>query len=1246
MKIVIVAVSNAGLADVAAVTRAIHYDFPNCLQVELFYAGKSLSEGEGVRITQAIVRADFVLLDLMGAAREYEQLVLQACQDSSGQIVPIGGDNEGVRSLLKLGSLAGKDMQSGMQSSARVSPESLVRMLDMAEKIGTMFPVGKLKDIKNYVQIIKYWKNTDEENMRNCLYLIGRDYGGIRALPKPQEPIVVEDTGIFDPILRRCFASAAEYHRTIGYDMGKPTIAILFYGHNYPNRTRGCIAAFMAKLQPIANVLPIAFARTTQRDLTALGAVLQGQSDRPVDLIVNFLAFRLGAGPMGGDAEAAVQLLSEVDAPVVHPFFMARREVAEWQNSSAGINSTEFLIQVMLPELDGCIETIPVGALAASHYDAELQLEIHELTLIEERADKVVARIKKWLALRRKANSEKRVAIICYNYPPGEDNIFGGAFLDTFASVERILARLHQEGYEVEPVTALHLRQLFTAGKLVNSGRWLTEDAAQEFIRYDGSAYCEGLGETSWTADLIKQWGQAPGDIMSEQQSFLIPGTVLGNVFLGLQPSRGIHEQPEHFYHDKTLLPHHQYLAFYQWLHTEFQADVIVHVGTHGTLEFLQGKECGMSGDCLPDYLVQDIPHVYLYYAGNPAEAMIAKRRSHAALVSYQSPPFAESELYGDLAELEGLVQQREEAARLDPNRLAALEEMIRVKAQEQNLMYAQIEDLEHELYRMRRSLIPHGLHVFGQGFTKDEAAAFMQFVLRYDRGASPSLQRLIAQARGLDYDVLLAVNLAAELAGLDQTAAAVVVEYLQQGSISKNIFGTSTDRKAAEAVLKLGYDAYQASRNSQEEAGLLQMLAGRYVPARLAGDMIRNPSVLPTGYNLIQFDPRLVPSAVALERGAAIVKNTLGQYQQEHGGYPISTAVVLWGLETSRTQGETIGQILHYIGVRIVRKKNQFSPHYEIIPQPELGRPRIDVVVTICGFFRDMFPLLLAELHDVFQQVAELPEADEVNYLKANASRIYKKLISEGYDSAEARELSYARLFGPAEAQYGSKVSKLIELKTWTDEQEIGDTYVNSLQHVYSKNFRGRAAAGLLKAHLAKVDMVSQVRSSHEYEVIDLDHYYEHFGGLAKSVELAKGEKAEIYISDTTGEKVQTETVNRSIERGVRTRLLNPKWIDGLLAHPYHGVQKINDRFENMLGLAATTNRVENWVFSGMYKTYVADETMRQRLTENNRWAYFSMMERLLECHKRGYWAATPEELSDLQRAYLAIEGDIEEDL
>ncbi|MBE6064239.1 cobaltochelatase subunit CobN [Clostridium cochlearium] len=432
--------------------------------------------------------------------------------------------------------------------------------------------------------------------------------------------------------------------------------------------------------------------------------------------------------------------------------------------------------------------------------------------------------------------------------------------------------------------------------------------------------------------------------------------------------------------------------------------------------------------------------------------------------------------------------------------------------------------------------------------------------------------------------------------------------------------------------------------RKNFEIAGLLKAMNGKYLNASLAGDVIRNPEILPSGYNLYQFDPTLVPTETAYKRGASIAKKTIELYYKENKRYPWTTAMILWGLETSRTGGETIGQILYYLGVRPVKTGNSFKSAYEIIPIEELKRPRIDITINICGFFRDMFPNLIEDLNKIFYEIHSLDETFEENYFKKNSKDIYDELIKNGTDEETAKELCISRIFGPKEAEYGTGITKLLETKAWEEEVEIGKNFIDSLKYVYSKNFRGKEVEGLYTNNLKTVDVVSQVRSNHEYELTDLDHYYEFFGGLSKSIEMIKGEKPSMYISDTTGERVETETVDKSINRGIRTRILNPKWIDGMLEHKYHGVQKIADRFENILGLAATTNSVEQWIYNDLHKKYIENEKLRKRLQENNPYAYVTIVEWMMEYNQRRYWDASDEQLKELRDVYLEAEGLVEE--
>ncbi|MCQ1528365.1 magnesium chelatase subunit H [Lutispora saccharofermentans] len=1242
-KITVIAVSNAMIEDLASFYGSFKEEYGQILDLKVYFAYLSMDNEKLEQMEKDIESSDFVIIDLMGAASLVIERTLDSLERCKGCILPIGS---GGKEYLRLGSLNWDDFSKGGMAQKdpskkkAASMEAVQKMMDAAEIAGKMLPIGKLRDIKNFIQIGRYWRNAGLEEVKNMMLLILRDYGNVKGLPKPDAAREWEDFGIYDPVGERYFDDFNDYRKSYSIAEEKPLIAVLFYGHNYPNRIRECVGDIVNKLGSFSNVLPIAFNKTNITDIKKLERILKEAAERKPDIIINLMSFRLGAGPMGGDAEAAVELLRDIGAPVFHPFLMTKKKEEEWLSSPSGLNPSEFLISVMLPELDGCIETYPVGALANCGRSEELDVELNKLRIIDERLNKLTSRLQNWIKLQKKENEHKRLAIVCYNYPPGEANIFGGAFLDTFKSVDNILRNLKEADYDIGSYESGELMEHFTAGGIVNSGVWANEESEKHVITYPTPAYEKDFGKMRERNEMIEQWGAVPGEIMTNREGFMIPGIIKGNIFIGLQPTRGIHENPDKAYHDKKLLPHHQYLAYYKWLQEEFKADAIIHVGTHGTLEFLKGKECGMSGECFPDRLVGNMPHIYLYYCGNPAEAMIAKRRSHAVLVGYQPPVFVEGELYGELAEIQALTDEYREAQRASPARCDAILANIKEKA-EKNNMNGDLDALEKELYRIGQSLIPRGLHIFGEAYDEEEAKDYAMAVAGYDRGECKSLRRIMAEEEGMDYDEVLKNNDVSALKIFDAKAKKAVEEYLSKG-LEKGAHSPEDSKSTIKYILSM----MEKTGSNNEMKGLLEVLNGKYLQAKLAGDTIRNPEVLPSGYNLFQFDPRFIPTRAAWKRGFEIAENTLKKYKEDQGEYPQSTAVILWGLETSRTQGETVGQILGYLGVRLKKMKNAWEPAYEIIPPEELNRPRIDVVINICGFFRDMFPNIIEELNKILKEISLLHEGEESNYFIKNSNRIYEELLKKGYDKIEAEELSRARIFGPGEGEYGTGISKLIETKNWEREEQIGEAYIKSLKHVYSENFRGRESEELFGMNLMAVDIVSQIRSNHEYEVTDLDHYYEYFGGLSKSVEMVKGKKAAIYITDTTGRRIETDRVEKSIEMGVRTRLLNPKWIDGMLEHKYHGVQKISDRFENILGLAATTNKVENWVFSKMHSTYVSDEELRNRMIENNPWAYHKILESLMEYNQRGYWKATQEELLELREEYLKLEGNIEEKL
>ena len=419
--------------------------------------------------------------------------------------------------------------------------------------------------------------------------------------------------------------------------------------------------------------------------------------------------------------------------------------------------------------------------------------------------------------------------------------------------------------------------------------------------------------------------------------------------------------------------------------------------------------------------------------------------------------------------------------------------------------------------------------------------------------------------------------------------------------------------------------------------------LDGGYVLPNLAGDPIRTPEVFPTGCNSYQFDPRLIPTEVAGARGAKIAEETMRLFGEKHGHYPETVGVILWGFETAKTFGESVGQILSYLGLRMIHGGGWY-PTLEVIPLEELGRPRIDVNINICGFFRDLFLNLVKTLDEGLATVASLEEEESQNYIKKHARDIFDDLLAKGVPTKQARKISSARLFGPKAGEYATNLPQLIETSNWESEDDLASSYMERMGYLYGDNIHARESAGVFKYLLSRTEIVSQVRDSHEYEITDLDHYYEFFGGLSKSVEQTSGKKPEMLIADTTKEKSQLKEAGEAIRHGMVSRLLNPRWIDGMLAHDFHGAQQIADRVEYALGLAATTGAVDNWTWSSIANRYIFDEQMLQRLLQNNPFATAEMARRLIEADRRGYWDATEEEREKLKGFYLEIERAIEE--
>ncbi len=1210
------------------------------LNLKLLYTHQLDEAGEASRqeLSEALENADIVVIDLRTPTSWFVKELPKAINASKAKVVlPLVVGSPSILKLLRLGSFSGKFFESKAKEVDMdveyLELSKVWMMMELTKKAGKALPLGPLKHLRNWSKCIDYWTLHGKRNLKNMLLLILKEYFNLEV--SPEEPILEVPPGsVWDPIDGAC-KRLEEYVSHHKLDLAKPTVALLLYAGMHFDQCRPIAERlFMELRREGINVIPVVGGAAKELrgnvEMLKQNTVVSGKP--VVDAVVNLQWFRLVGGPYGGPPEPTYNLFNELNCLLFNGLIMYMREVSKWEKDPRGIAPVEVVTAVALPEADGAIEPIPTAGLSD-----DLR---KRMTVIDERLARRVERISRWVRLRRKPVEDRRLALIIYNYPPGEHNVGSATYLDVFASLEALMRRLKEEGYELEVLPKEELKELLLSRGLINSPQWT---AFKDPIKLSLNMYEDYLAKLPSEARsrLIEAWGEPPGNVNVIEGDLVIPGVVLGNLFIGVQPSRGVHEEVDKLYHSKDLPPHHQYVAFYQWIDKVFKADVVVHLGTHGTLEFMPGKEVGLSGKCFPDLLIGNMPHLYVYHVTNPSEMTIAKRRGYAYTITHGSPPFTKADLYEDYVELEELLHELKEAEAQDPERVSVVKRLIEDRCSKLSLAYSSLDELYDKLFEMRRSIIPKGLHVLGERWSDEELVDYLAFVLRYDREVR-SLHRVLAEAKGLDYDELLekphtvingrrAAELVNELEEEARSFVAMVLSGKSDQAIRRLPRGA---RREAKQIADFVKDLASRVGACDELSSVVKALNGEYVQPRVAGDPLRTPEALPTGSHGYGFDPRLTPSKAAYLRGAKIAEDALKLYKEKDGRYPEAVGVVLWGFETMGTRGETIGQILQLLGVRLVRKHGPWSSDLEVIPLEELGRPRIDVVVTICGIFRDTFPNLITLIDRAVRLVASLEEPPEANYVRKHlleAQEVY------GADST-------IRVFGPKDGAYNTRLTDMVESSAWRSEEELAKTYIEDMTYGYGENVEAKPLNELFRSLLSKVDLVSQVRYAHEYEVIDLDHYYEFLGGLKKAVEDIKGEKVDAVWIDTTLEKVKLRGLSETIDHAVRTRLLNPKWANAMLEHGYDGAREVAKRVEYVLGLAATTGEVPSWVWDKIAERYLFDEKLRERMIEENPWAVHEIAKRLYEAYARGYWKVKEDVLRKLKDISSEIEGLLEE--
>lgn len=999
---------------------------------------------------------------------------------------------------------------------------------------------------------------------------------------------------------------------------------------------------------------------------------------------------------VGDDSPARdnVRLFRRLDVPVFQPVFSSSKTVEAWQADPQGLGS-EVAWAVALPEFEGVVEPFFLGGTVP---EKSLDDVAYRMPL-PERVQRLAARVERWLRLRDKPVAQRRVAFILHNDPcsSAEGTVGGAAGLDTPASLHALLRDMRDAGYAVAvPESGEALMRMILDRKAVSEFRWTTareiEGKGGILARVPLAQYQEWAA--AWPEEVRRRvdeaWGP-PGQgkdgqppAMTLDGHLLVTGISLGNAVVCVQPKRGCagsrcDGQVCRILHDPDIPPPHQYLATYRWLQDGFGADAVVHVGTHGTLEFLPGKAVGLSAACLPDTTLHEVPHLYIYNADNPAEAVIAKRRAYATLVNHMRPPQVTGGLDEKLEALDNHLGQWAEVRRRDPSRAHQLEHLVREAARSAGLADVEKDLLQknpqtdfailaarlHEtLDLLRTTRVDVGLHVLGELPTDKTRADFIYTLLRHDTGNPSSLRRLLCAFNGLDFDALSAPSAELESASepdrgtllqrLDEEGAAftaVLLELLPlpAGEADARLAALMPDlpaslRGALRGLLTRVRDLAARLDASEERASFLHALAGGYVTPGPSGLLARGrDDILPTGRNSYTLDPRRLPTEAAWRVGCNLANGILDKHLKEEGRYPENVAMFWMCNDLMWSDGEGLGQLLALLGVRPVWRGGVVDGH-EVIPLKELGRPRIDVTVRVSGLLRDSFPEAVRFLDNAVQAVATLDEDDEGNSVRKHCRERLKQWQQPEEDQSAWRKATL-RVFSSRPGVYQGGVDLAVHASAWRTEADLADVFLRWNGYAYGNGVWGEEEVPALTASLSNVDITYNKVVSDEHDLLNCCAIYGIHGGMTAAASHLSGHPVRVYYGDTREPRhVRVRDMADEIRRVVRGKLLNPRWIAGMKRHGYKGAGDMAKRAGRVYGWDATTGLVDDGIFDDMARTFVLDAENRAFFEEHNPWALEEIARRLLEAQARGVWQADPEVLDALRQNYLDMEGWLEE--
>ncbi len=1071
---------------------------------------------------------------------------------------------------------------------------------------------------------------------------------------------------------------------------GRPAVGLLFYRAHWMSGNLAFVDALAAALEeagcrPLAAFCYSLKPPTRHEPPAVFSECLQDQDGRPlVDAVVTTLSFSLGhldeASGRIADAWAA-DALERLDVPILQAV-VSVSERARWAESSMGLGPLDVAMNVAMPELDGRIITVPVCFKAEALRDPVLDAPVRRYQPVPDRVRQVASIAARWARLRRKPNGEKRLAILLTNYPAKNSRIGNAVGLDTPASVVRLLRALAAAGYRVEGIPEDGDR-LITAliDRCTNDREYLTDEqlemAAGHLPAADYTRIFDRLPDAV-RAGLQGAWGTPPGSVMVHGGRIVIAGIQLGAVFVGIQPPRGFGENPIAVYHSPDLLPTHHYVGYYRWLRDDFSADAVVHVGKHGTLEWLPGKGIGLSAECYPEVILQDLPNFYQYIVNNPGEGTQAKRRSHACIIDHMIPPMQRAEVYDDLARLEHLLDQYYQVQSLDPSKIPLLQSEIWDVVLAARLDHdlgaearphdfdAFLQEIDGYLCELKAAQIRDGLHTLGDiPETVEAFANALHWLVRLPNGEIPSLPAALAAERGLDWDALRAEPgrplpggpwptrgdawEAVEAEAQALLRAAVAETGCQRGG-ARRAEGASAGRgpRVRAALDYATADlAPRLRRTGEEISNLLRGLEGRFVPPGPSGAPTRGmASILPTGRNFYSVDPRALPSQAAWSVGRQLGDAVLQRYGREAGRPPETVGIVLWGTAAMRTQGDDIAEVLHLLGVRPKwQRENRRVAGIEVVPLAELGRPRIDVVVRLSGFFRDAFPNLIHLMDQAVHMVAELDEPAEANFVRKHLLEDLQRARAGGGADDEARVRALYRLFGSRPGSYGSGILPLIESRRWEGDADLARVYVTWAGYAYTQAEFGRPAPAEFRARLAQVAVATKNQDNREHDIFDSDDYFQDHGGMVATIRAITGTNPRQYFGDSADpSRPAVRDLADEARRVFRTRVVNPRWLDSIRRHGYKGAMELAATVDFLFGYDATAHVVEDWMYEQVAERYALDPDMQAFFSRSNPWAWRDVAERLLEAAARGLWEQPDPALTGrLRQALLAAEGLLE---